>query len=147
MKIKLISDQDRDNRSDIFDDVFNLVKGEYDAPDHLKKSNKMCPPCFIITDEDEVIGVSFFKEITEHLVRTRTTVIKEGHRGQGLGTFLNEEMEKEFRKQGFKKISCNVYADNLSSVILKLKRGYLVEGTLWNHDFEGKHEYVMAKEL
>ena len=134
---------------DNFDKILELIRQEYDAPVHLKPTDasQVKAPFFTIKDNDELVGISFFRKITDNLVRTNTTVIKKEYRNNGLGNRLNEKMEKYFKENGFKKISCNVYADNLPSIILKLKRGYLIEGTLLDHDFTGKHEYIMGKFL
>jgi RimJ/RimL family protein N-acetyltransferase len=136
-----------------FEEIHSFIEENYDAPEHLKpglqeliKSNKS----FVfqrIGNEGELVGVSFYKEITPNLVETSTTVVHKKWRRAGVATLLNDKMEKIFEEKKFKKISCFIYTKNLPSIFLKLKRGYLIEGLRRNHDFQGVHEYVLGKEL
>ena len=130
--------------------LFHLIAGHYRAPTHLKPRSpeEVNPPCFVVEDDKgRLVGVTFFKPITGHLVETYSTVIAKDWRGNGIGTKLNDYIEEELRKHGYGKITCNVYTSNLPSLVLKLKRGYLIEGTLMDHDFKGMHEYVLGKKL
>lgn len=136
-------------------EIADFIDLHYDAPDHLKMSadELIISDLFCIVGlrnvlgADELVLVSFFKVITPTLARTQTTVIHSDYRGQGLGTKFNEFLEEKLTDLGVEKITTNIYTDNLPSLILKLKRGYIVEGTLYDHDELGKHEYIVGKFL
>lgn len=140
-------------------EIADFIELHYDAPDHLKISadDLITSDLFCIVGlrnvlrnvlgADELVLVSFFKVITPTLARTQTTVIHSDYRGQGLGTKFNEFLEEKLTDLGVEKITTNIYTDNLPSLILKLKRGYIVEGTLYDHDELGKHEYIVGKFL
>ena len=51
------------------------------------------------------------------------------------------------KNRGFGKIVGHVYAENISNIVLKLKMGYIIEGTLRDHDYPGQHEYIISKML
>ena len=141
--------------------IVNLIEDNYSAPDHLKPSvgelEKLDLTVFMALEPieiieagyvgDDLLGVSFCKKITRTLIETRTTIIREDRRGEGIGSKMNEELEKYAIENNIKKISCYVYVDNIPSVILKLNRNYLVEGLLRDHDEPGKDEYIMSKFL
>ena len=95
----------------------------------------------------------FIYAVTKHvypspfLARTSSTVVHKDFRGKGIGSLMNIEIEQMLRDRGIKKITCNIYTDNAVSLNLKLKRGYIVEGTLRDHDEPGLHEYIVSKFL
>jgi len=94
-----------------------------------------------------LVAVTSVEEITDTLCAMWSTIVKEDCRGQGIGRILNDHLETWLRDAGFEKISSHIYVENLPSIILKLKIGYLIEGTLMNHDAPGQHEYILGKEL
>ena len=57
------------------------------------------------------------------------------------------DFSDDFVELGYGKIVSHVYVENLPSLILKLKLGYLIEGTLRDHDRAGQHEYILGKIL
>lgn len=141
--------------------VVNFIKNNYNAPDFLKPSLEELEfhdfTIFLALEPidlfeagcvgHEIVGVSFLKKITETLIKTRATVIRKDKRGSGIGSKINKNLEEHCKKNGINKICCNIYTDNIPSIVLKLKRGYLVEGLLKNHDELGRHEYIMSKFL
>jgi len=102
---------------------------------------------FGVINNDSIIASTSYKRYTDNLVMIQSTMVIDGYRGQGVGRFLNAQLEKHFKEKGFGKIVSHIYVQNLPSIILKLKLGYLVEGTLRDHDFKGQHEYVLGKQL
>ncbi len=99
----------------------------------------------VVSDSEEIIAVTSYVKQTDHLVLMQSTMILPEHRGQGVGRFLNEQLTLHLKELGFGKIVSHVYIDNLPSIILKLKLGYIIEGTLRDHDFIGQHEYIIGK--
>jgi len=136
--------------------ILTLINQHYDAPEHLKvktvkelydKIAKDNAKVGVIKENDEIVTVSFYKKMTDHLVMTYWTIVHKAHRKKRLAYRINEEFEKIFKQQGFKKVMCDIYTDNLPSLFLKLKRGYLVEGLRKNHDLQDVHEYTLGKEI
>lgn len=100
---------------------------------------------FIVYEDSKVVGATSYLEITPNVAMTQKTLVAEACRGKGIAKFMNGEMEKHLRVKGFKKITSHIYVDNLPSIVLKLKRGYVIEGLLRDHDEVGRHEYVLGK--
>jgi RimJ/RimL family protein N-acetyltransferase len=98
-------------------------------------------------DTNEMVAATSIEEMTENLVTMWTTVVKSDRRGEGIGTLLNVEMIEHLKELGYGKISSHIYVENLPSIVLKLKLGYIIEGTLRDHDKMGQHEYVLNKTL
>lgn len=99
----------------------------------------------VFDDSNELIAVTSYIEQTKYLVLTQSTMVTSSNRGKGVGRYLNGELFKYLKAQGYGKIVCHIYVENLPSIILKLKLGYVIEGTLRDHDFKGQHEYVLGK--
>jgi RimJ/RimL family protein N-acetyltransferase len=141
--------------------IINFIKNNYDAPEHLlptvEEFEKLDLHVLLASEPvdlfeagnvgDKILGVTFFKKVTDSLVKTRTTVVAEDYRGKGVATRLNEELEDYCKSQYVNKISCNIFVDNIPSLFLKLKRGYIVEGLLKDHIESGKDEYLVSKFL
>jgi len=141
--------------------VVNFIKENYNAPDILLPSveelEKQHLDMVMVSEPFDfaeagnvgeiVLGITFLKNITETLMETRTTVVRKDKRGQGVATMLNVFVEDIAKKKGINKISCHIYAENLTSLFIKLKRGYLIEGLLRDHDTKGQHEYFVSKTL
>lgn len=100
-----------------------------------------------IIDNHKIIAATCYIKKTDNLVSMQSTMVHPDHRGQGIGRLLNEQLIKHLDNEGVGKIVSHIYVENLPSIILKLKLGYLIEGTLRDHDFEGQHEYVLGKTL
>jgi len=100
-----------------------------------------------IYNSGELIAASSYVKLTDRLVMMQSTMVLPDRRGQGIGRFLNEELITHLSIKGFGKIVSHIYVENLPSIILKLKLGYLIEGCLRNHDFKGQHEYILGKEI
>jgi len=94
-----------------------------------------------------IVAATSYIKMTDHLVLMQSTMVVEDCRGKGVGRFLNENFEIVLKELGFGKIESHVYIENIPSIILKLKLGYLVEGTLYDHDFIGQHEYILGKNI
>ncbi len=82
-----------------------------------------------------------------NLVMIEKTVIRKQSRGIGHGKSLNQELIELAKEKGYKKISAQIYTQNLANVILKLKLGYEIEGRKINHDMHGVNEYDLSLEL
>ena len=131
--------------------IARFYENNYDTLDHLILSPKQIEnnnrEYYGVINGDQIIAITSYEKLTENLVQTHGTVVKQDLRNQGLGSRVNDQLEEIIVELGAKKISCNIYVDNLASIMLKLKRGYLVEGLLRNHDANGQHEYIISKEL
>ena len=101
----------------------------------------------VIRNGLEIIAISRYHHITDKLIEMHNTIVSKKYRGKGVGRFLNQKLENYLRKQGVHKIQSTIYVDNLPSIVLKLKLGYLIEGLLRDHEEEGKHEYILGKVL
>ena len=107
--------------------VVKFIEDHYNAPEFLKPSLEELEfinlTIFLALEPIDlfeagcvgydILGVGFFEKITKTLAKTRTTVIKESHRGTGIGSQINKSMEGHFKKIGINKIYCNIYTDNL----------------------------------
>lgn len=100
---------------------------------------------FIVYEDSKVVAATSFIKITHNVAMTQKTLVARAHRGEGIAKYMNDQVEKFLKSQGFNKITSHIYTDNLPSVILKLKRGYLIEGLLKDHDEMGRHEYILSK--
>lgn len=98
-------------------------------------------------DTSELCAITSTSAITDNSVNMWGTLVREDLRGVGIGKILNLKMEKELKSLGYNKISSHIYIENLPSIILKLKLGYIIEGTLYNHDEMEQHEYILRKML
>jgi len=94
-----------------------------------------------------IIAATSCIHLTDNLVMMQSTMVTPEYRGQGVGKFLNNKLEENLKSKGYGKIVSHIYVENLPSIILKLKLGYLIEGTLHDHDFKGQHEYVLGKQI
>lgn len=130
-------------------ELYNFYHRNYDAPAHLlpESPESIEGIYYAFTDGVHTLAVTKHVYPTPHLLKTNHTVVHKDFRGQGVGKRLGDAVEEMVREMGVTKITCHVYVDNLPSVMLKLKQGFLVEGLLRNHEETGRHEYIMGKEL
>ncbi len=120
----------RDNPTDYLDDeAGNIPDAEY----------------YGVIVNSNIIAATSYVKMTDHLALMQATMVVENYRGKGVGRFLNDNFEVTLGELGFGKIESHIYIENLPSIILKLKLGYIIEGTLHDHDFIGQHEYVLGK--
>lgn len=134
--------------------IVDFIKDNYEAPSYLVPKdvqdlliNHGESEIFIIEDDYGIEGLTFFKLLTPKLAEKYRTVVRLDVRGSGLSKQMDEYVENFLRSIQVKKIKTNIYVDNFPSLFGRLKRGYLVEGLLRNHDEPGKHEYILGKEL
>jgi len=95
----------------------------------------------------KIIAITSIESESDNVAKMWSTVVKEDIRGRGIGALLNIKIEKEMKSNGYGKLYSHIYVDNLASIILKLKLGWIIEGTLRDHDRIGQHEYVLGKIL
>jgi len=130
---------------------FEVTKFYLDNPtEYLGTKAATIPGAYyfgIIDECGKTIAATCYTILTSNLVSMKSTMVTTGNRGQGVGRFLNGQLEKHLKEKGFGKIVSHIYTQNLPSIILKLKLGYLIEGTLRDHDFTGQHEYVLGKTI
>lgn len=131
------------------DEVYNFYQRHYTAQQYLLPSspNELKGNYYILKDGDQLLAITKYHYPSPFLLKTSSTVVHKDMRGQGIGRRINEETEQLAKENGILKIACHIYVDNLPSIILKLKCGYLIEGLLRNHDEPKKHEYILGKEL
>jgi len=141
--------------------VSKLIDSDYDALDFLKLSiedlKNMEHTIVMLHDDYEafdagiigkyLVGFSLFKEDSPRAISTRTTIIRKEFRGSGYGNKINTYIEDLAKKNGYKKIKCNIYTDNFASLFLKQKIGYLIVGCLRDYDAEGIDEYILVKDI
>jgi len=135
-------------------EIVDFIKDNYEAPSYLipesveelvsKHGNS---EIFAMYDNHGIEALSFFKFLTPKLVEKYRTVVRLDLRGHGLSKQLDSHIENMLRNEGVKKIKSHIYVDNFPSLFGRLKRGYLIEGLLRNHDEPGMHEYILGKEL
>ena len=125
----------------------------YSAPQYLmptahsingESSNK---EYYMYMDKLETVAIFAVTRLTPKHIMTSSAVVHKDHRGKGIGKKINEWYETYAKKYGYNKITSEIYVDNIPSIVLKLKRGYLIEGLMRNHDEPGKHVYTLGKEL
>ena len=127
--------------------VLNFYKRHYKAPNYLIPENLEGLYYKLVDEDDQILAVTKHRYPSPFLLETSSTVVHQSLRGQGIGKHLNDLVEQKAKDSGVTKITCQVYVDNLHSLMLKLKRGYIVEGLLRDHDELGKHEYILGKPL
>lgn len=125
-----------------------------DAPEHLypKTVEELLErdgnsEVIVLEDDYGIEGMCMLRFLTPKLVESYRTIVRMDVRRRGVSKKLAEISENMLRNAGVKKIKCNVYTTNLPSLFRRLKGGFLVEGTLKNHERRGSHEYVLGKEL
>ena len=135
-------------------EIVDFIKDNYEAPSYLipESVEKLIQyhgnsEVFVIEDNYGIEAISFFKLLTPKLAEKYRTVVRLDVRGHGLSKKIDEHVEGLLRSEGVRKIKTNVYVDNFPSLFGRLKRGYLIEGLLRNHDEPGRHEYILGKEL
>jgi ribosomal protein S18 acetylase RimI-like enzyme len=97
--------------------------------------------------QGEVIGISSYEIRTRFLVETQKTIVDSAFRGLGWGRILSDAIEKQVRKDGYKKIRTTIYVDNLPMIAIKLSQGFRIEGFHPDHDAPGLDEYSLGKIL
>lgn len=127
--------------------ILNFYKRHYKTFPHLIPNNLEGLYYKLVDDDDQLLAVTKHTYPTPFLLRTSSTVVHKDLRGQGIGRILNKLVEDKAKENGVTKISCNIFVDNIPSIVLKLKLGYIIEGTLYDHDELGKHEYILGKKL
>jgi ribosomal protein S18 acetylase RimI-like enzyme len=129
--------------------LYNFYTRHYDAPRYLLPSNpdEISGIYYGYFEDDYILGVTKIDFSTPFLMHTSSTVVHTEYRNQGIASRINSYLENLAKSNGITKMTCNIYVDNLASIMVKLKRGYLIEGLLRNHDEQGKHEYVLSKEI
>jgi len=93
---------------------------------------------------NEMVAITSTEAITEKLFVMHSSTVKEDKRGVGLGTAINCFAHEQAKIAGCKKIASYIYVDNLASIFMKLKMGYLIEGLLRDNEEQGKHEYILG---
>lgn len=133
-KIKPLLDFYEEHSTDmLLDPTTNIIKPERES--------------FVVLDGGKIIGATSVEPLTNHLVKLHSSLVHTDYRGRGVGRFMNQEIEKHLKSEGYGKVVGNVYTNNLANLILKLKMGYIIEGTLRDHDYIGQHEYIISKLL
>lgn len=102
---------------------------------------------FKLEPKSEIAGVCLFRFITDTLVKTQTKIVSKRFRRQGVGTSIDRSIEFFCRRNDVKKITCNIYHNNLPNIFAKLKQRYFIEAFLRHHDDEDMHEYIVSKFL
>ena len=94
-----------------------------------------------------LLGITSYKQITPTLYMTERTIIEPQFRGKGYGKAASNAVEQYLKDLGAHKICCEVLTFNTKMVNIKLSQGYVIEGTMYNHDAPGIHQYFFGKEL
>jgi GNAT superfamily N-acetyltransferase len=94
-----------------------------------------------------VVGVTSYEIRTRFLAETQKTVIDPRFREQGWGRAVSDAIEKEVKRNGFKKVRTTIYSNNLKMIQIKLDQGYTIEGFHPDHEAPGVHEYSLGKVL
>lgn len=135
-------------------EIVDFIKENYEAPKYLVPQSVEelldfhgNSEIFIMEDAYGIEALSFFKILTPKLAEKYKTVVRLDVRGKGISKKIDENIEGLLVTSGIKKIQTSIYVDNFPSLFGRLKRGYLVEGLLRNHDEPGRHEYILGKEL
>jgi RimJ/RimL family protein N-acetyltransferase len=134
-------------------DLDNVKRFYYENPSNyvvFGRNKKPSPYNYIglrRKSDDTLVAITSYEILTDNLVKMWSTVVRKDLRGLGLGNIINQQMEEMLQFIGYGKIASHIYVENLPSIFLKLKRGYIIEGTLMDHDAEGQHEYVLGKML
>lgn len=132
----------------LFDALETLYKEYHFTPKELL-SNKLPYANYlaISNEDDQMIGMSSYREINKRVVRTERTILYPHFRGLGYGKMIATGLERFLKSKNYGKMTCQVYTDNFKMIMLKLKQGHIIEGVMRNHDAEGVHEYFISKEL
>lgn len=141
------------NKQDL-EKIVTFIKDNYEAPSYLIPQSVEelvtyhgYSEVFMIEDDYGIEALSFFKKISPNLAEKYKTVVRLDVRGIGLSKQVDEYIENILKTNGVTKIQTNVFTDNFPSIFSRLKRGYLIEGLLRNHDKLGRHEYILGKVL
>lgn len=131
------------------EELYNFYCRHYNAPSYLlpESPDDIEGSYYAVVDVDAIIGVTKCSYPSPFSMKTSSTVVHSAMRRQGIATLLHSTIEGIVREKGVSKIYCHIYVDNLASIIVKLKSGYLVEGLLKDQDEPGKHEYIMGKTI
>jgi len=97
--------------------------------------------------DGEIMGMVSTQHVTDNLIGIWSSTVKRGYRGQGFGKEMNRMLEDLIYIAGYRKITSHIYIDNIASLVVKLKAGFIIEGTLKDHDEIGQHEYILGKVL
>jgi GNAT superfamily N-acetyltransferase len=144
----LLTEISKDNVQDCRDAVaFINLHYQSEIPTELSALTSGRLTCFWAKDGDRTIGITGYVAKTPFLAETAKTVLHSDHRGKGWGVILSQAIEDEVRSRGFKKVMTTIYVDNLPMIIIKLKQGYRFEGTHFDHEKPGLHEYSFGKIL
>ena len=83
---------------------------------------------FAIVDGDKIIGYIGYKLHSPVTAHMRGLVIAPGFRRQGHGLRAVNAMVEDMTRRGAKKITCDVFADNLPIKVLLEQAGFVQEG-------------------
>lgn len=122
------------------------TSGLFRPNESIKKKGR---ESYVLIDRktSHIIAATSVEKLTDHLTKLHSSLVHTDYRGKGIGRILNQEIETLLKNRGCGKVVGNIYVNNLANIILKLKMGYIIEGTLRDHDYPGQHEYVISKML
>lgn len=84
--------------------------------------------CFVVDEDKSIVGFAFgfFSQTNREIFFMWQIGISPGRQGQGIGSFLIEEIEKNLRNRGTKRIELTIDPKNWPSQRLFEKNGYTI---------------------
>lgn len=138
-------DLDSIDNENIIKDFYNNNQSDFTVFDPKIGPKGYGYEYYSLSLENEIIAICSIEPVTDKLSIIHSTTVKEELRGQGIGKDFNRRLELALQLKGVKKLASHVFTDNLGSIIMRLKMGYLIEGLLRDHEEMGKHEYIFGK--
>lgn len=113
-----------------------------------KYKNKKCPMIALVAEEKEtgkIIGNALFRyqeNCAVSHVGSCGWSVHPNYQGRGIATKLLNELIKEAKKAGIKRLEAEVVVDNVTSIKLAEKCGFKIEGKMKKAFMLGKGKYA-----
>lgn len=135
--------------------IVDFVKDNYDTeveyliPQNNEELIAMYGDYEYLSTEDEygIEALLFFKVKYGVVAEVFSVVVRLDLRNNKLTKELSRLLENMLLNNGVKKITSYISVKNRRSLIMSIKRDYIIEGLLKNQDGKGTDYYVIGKEL
>ena len=139
-------------RTETHNQIRKFYVENYEVADHLMPTphdlnNPKLMTHAAIAKDGEWMAVSSILMRSPNLAEIQRTVVGKLYRGIGMSNDVFTHQRDLLYDRGFRKIACEVYADNLRMLHVRMKQGFRIEGCHHDHDAPGVDEYTLGLTL
>ncbi len=144
-----------DKRDNIPYELLLLADPSKDIVDRYLKQSDL----FIATQNDEILGVVVLFQLSAAMVEIKNIAVKEEYQGQGIGTYLIENILRVATANGQKSISIGTANSSLGQLYLYQKLGFDITDIkrdfftrnytepIYENGIQAKHLLVLTRKL